>query len=239
MSFTAIVDAFKNSSFGIGELFAAFRDFVYNLYNSDYILQVRAIMWSFFGQFDRLLPLALFAVFAVIAFFGKRIYPVLRFILFFIMGFGLGIYLLAPPIIGMLPNMPVWLIGLAAGIVISVLSKFLYYPTLALFIAAPVYTLFHSGIGVAALSSMLQGNKVVAAVGAAVAVVLVFLVLKFAEMLLTAMLGGYGIAIVVKALFDYTAFGIFEGRAWLGVLLVTLLFAIPGFIVQVRTRKRY
>ena len=239
MSFTAIVDAFKDSSFGIGELFVAFKDFVYNIYNSDYIMQVREIMWSFFGQFDRLLPLALFAVFAVIAFFGKRIYPVLRFILFFLMGFGLGIYFLATPIIGMLPNMPVWLIGLAAGIVISVLSKFLYYPTLALFIAAPVYILFHSGMGVAALSSMLQGNKVVAAVGAAVAVVLVFLVLKFAEMLLTAMLGGYGIAIVVKALFDYTAFGIFAGREWLGVLLVTLLFAIPGFIVQVRTRKRY
>ena len=105
MSFTAIVDAFKDSSFGIGELFVAFKDFVYNIYNSDYIMQVREIMWSFFGQFDRLLPLALFAVFAVIAFFGKRIYPVLRFILFFIMGFGLGIYFLATPIIGMLPNM--------------------------------------------------------------------------------------------------------------------------------------
>ena len=239
VSFTAIVDAFKDSSFGIGELFAAFKDFIYHLYNSDHIIEMREIVWSFFGQFDRLLPLALFAVFAVITFFGKRIYPVLRFILFFIMGFGLGIYLLATPIVGMLPNMPVWLIGLAAGIVISVLSKFLYYPTLALFIAAPVYTLFHSGMGVAALSSIFEGNMIAAAVAAIAAVVLAFLVLKFAEMLLTAMLGGYGIAVVIKALFDYTAFGIFAGREWLGVLLVTLLFAIPGFIVQVRTRKRY
>ena len=128
MSFTAIVDAFKDSSFGIGELFAAFKDFIYNLYNSDHIIEMREIVWSFFGQFDRLLPLALFAVFAVITFFGKRIYPVLRFILFFIMGFGLGIYLLATPIVGMLPNMPVWLIGLAAGIIGIVSTLILELP---------------------------------------------------------------------------------------------------------------
>ena len=131
MSFSGLFEMFKDPSFGFNELITAVKELFFSVYNSDYILHIRSLVWGFFSHIERLVPLMLFATFVVIAFFGKRIYPVLRFILFFILGFGLGIYFLAPPILGLLPNLPTWVIGLAAGTVVSVLSKFLYPPLIS------------------------------------------------------------------------------------------------------------
>ena len=217
------------------DMFAAVKDFFIGVFQSSYIQQLWQAFKGGLDHIDRLLPLVLFALFAIIAFFGKRIYPVLRFLVFFVLGFVLGIYLLAPPILGVLPNLPPWLIGLASGIVLSVLSKFLYFFVLTAAVGYVAYVACFSGAGV----DVLKGNTVGAIVAAAILVVVVFAFLKYFEMLLTSGLGGYGIAAVVRSLFDYTSFRAFEGREWMIVLGVTLLFAIPAFIVQVKTRKRY
>ena len=217
------------------DMFAAVKDFFIGVFQSSYIQQLWQAFKGGLDHIDRLLPLVLFALFAVIAFFGKRIYPVLRFLVFFVLGFGLGIYLLAPLMLGVLPNMPPWIIGLAAGIVLSVLSKFLYFVVLTAAVGYVAYVACFSGTGV----DVLKGNTVGAIVAAAILVVVVFAFLKYFEMLLTSCLGGYGIAAVVRSLFDYTSFKVFEGKEWMIILGVTLLFAIPAFIVQIKTRKRY
>lgn len=217
------------------DLFNSVKGFFLGVLESSYLQNLWHAFKDGIAQIDKLLPLILFALCAVVTFFGKRIYPVLRFTLFLVLGFVLGVYLLAPPIVGLLPNLPPVIIGLAAGLVVSVLSKFLYYAAITAAVGYIAYVTCYSGTGV----EMLKGNSVGAIVVAAVLVILVFIMLKYFEMLLTACLGGFGIAAVIKTLFDYTALPAFQGKERIILLIVTLLFAIPGFIVQVKTRKRY
>ena len=90
-----------------------------------------------------------------------------------------------------------------------------------------------------ALTSFTAGNYIYSLAVAAVFIVLVFILRKYVEMVGTAMLGGFGIACVVRGFYDYTSLQPFVGIEWLGVLVVTLIFALVGFIVQIRTRSRY
>ena len=74
---------------------------------------------------------------------------------------------------------------------------------------------------------------------ALVVVVILFLFRKFIEMLGTAALGGFIIAESIRMLWDYTTLDFLKGIEWVGALAITVVIALIGFIVQVKTRERY
>lgn len=189
---------------------------------------------SAFAGIEAVIPFIILALALVILFVGKRLFLFIRCLAFFVFGFVIGVYLLAPYVLVVIPTLPTWFIGLIIGIVSAVLSRLLY---IVLYAFVPGYVMFalFSGSTIPAL----DGMYIAGIIAAIVIIVLVFLLRKYVEMLGTAMLGGYMIALVLRGWYDFTAWSIFAGHAWLAMLIVVAIFAPIGFVVQFKTRKRY
>ena len=123
---------------------------------------------------------------------------------------------------------------MVGGVVSGVLSKLLYILFYAIVSGYSIYIVFCGGIIVP-----LAGNYVVALIAAVAAIVLAFILRKYIEMAGTAMLGGFGVATVVRSFYDFTTWYLFVGNEWLGMLILTLIVAILGMIVQFKTRERF
>ena len=75
---------------------------------------------------------------------------------------------------------------------------------------------------------------------ALVVLIICFIFIKYAEMLGTAILGGYLVSFIIRcAIFDYRTLEVLAGHPWLGAGVITAVIALPAFIVQYVTRKRY
>jgi hypothetical protein len=232
------VEVVKNATYGfaqIGELVSAF---VTDLLANPHVALLVEIMWGYISFLAPYIPLILLAFYLVVALFGKRLFNILRFLAFFVVGFALGIYYLSPLVLGILPTVPTWVIGVVSGVVSAVLSKLLYVVALAIVAGYSVYIICYQAL-IPGLGSLTGGNWIISLACAAVIVLVVFLLRQYVEMLGTAMLGGFGIATVVRGWYDYTTVSVFVGLEWLGVLLFTVIVAIVCFAVQFKHRERY
>ena len=174
----------------------------------------------------------------VIAFWGKKLLPLINFLTVFTIGCGVGIYYIHEPLSAVIP-LPSIVSGLLIGILAAIIYRLVY---IILFIGITFYGTFT--IGYAVLGTALSGLGDLRGyifMGIAAVVVIVALIFRrYAEMLGTAVLGGAVIArLVSKHIYDFTALSLFGGKTWLAILLVTAIIAIPGFIVQFKTRRRY
>lgn len=161
-----------------------------------------------------------------LALFGKRMLSLFRFLLFLAVGYVIGISLLAPPINEVLPLISAKVVGIAAAVVLSVTSKFLY----------PICYLFAFG----AAAYVLVGNTLAlgaaaASVGAVVGVLLALIFKKYVEMIYTAFLGAYLAAESLLMMWDFTSG---REKPWVPVLVITLTVGALSAVVQFRTRKR-
>ncbi|MBQ7363484.1 MAG: hypothetical protein IJW48_03420 [Clostridia bacterium] len=238
MTFSEFFEAVKNATFGFQEIITAIVDFYNNLFLDFNISQLVSGMRWHLRYVEPAIPFILIILFGVIALTGKRIFGFIRCTAFVIAGFLIGIYTLSPIILEVMPSLPTWVIGAVTGVVAGVLSKILYYVALVAVSGYSTYILCMRGI-IPGVATFTEGNWVVGLICAAVVIVAVLILLKYIEMSGTAMLGGYGIACIIRGWYDYTSLTPFVGREWLGVLIVTLIFAVIGFIVQWRTRERY
>ncbi len=189
--------------------------------------------WEFISFLGIWIPISLGVIFLIVTLFGKKMFSVLRFTAFFIAGFVAGVYWLSPLVLPIIPTLPTWVIGVVGGIVSGVLSKLLYILFYAIVSGYSVYLFFCGGMIVP-----LAGNYVVALIAAVAAIVLAFILRKYIEMAGTSMLGGFGVATVIRHFYDFTTWELFVGREWLGMLILTLIIAILGFLVQYATRER-
>lgn len=238
MTFFEFFEAVKNASFGFQEIITAIVDFYNKLFLDFHISELLGGMRWHLGFIWSALPAIFLVLFGVVALTGKRIFGFIRCTAFVIAGFLIGIYTLSPIILEVMPALPTWIIGAVTGVVAGVLSKVLYYAALVTVSGYSTYILCMRGI-IPGLSALTSGNIVVGLVCAAIVIAAVIILLKYIEMAGTAMLGGFGMASIIRGWYDYTTLQPFVGREWLGVLAVTLIFALIGFIVQWRTRERY
>lgn len=238
-AFMNFFNAVKDGVYGVGGSVAYIINFIKNMWASEPVSAVKDWFFGLIAPIWVAVPFILLAFYVLIALAGKRMYGVLRFLAFFLAGFLLGTYLLSPLVAKIIPQVPAFVTGILTGIIAAVLSKILYIIVMVVVAAYPVYTACISGTVIPVLTRYSAGNIWISLIAAAVAVLIVILLLKYVEMLGTAMLGGLGIAYVVKGWYDFTALELFGGKAWIPLLIVSGVVGIIGFIVQFRTRRRF
>lgn len=234
MGFAEIVDPIIKGSYSFAQIWDFILQFLADMWADVHIQNLWGEVWLFISYLGAAIPFVLLGIWLIVTFLGKRIFPVLRFCAFFIAGFALGVYLISPFVLTWIPGLPTWVIGVITGVAAAVLSKLIYLVLYAGVPAYATYLLFCGGIIVP-----LTGNYIVALLVALVVVVLMFIFRKYVETAGIALLGGYGVACVVRGMYDYTTWDVFVGKEWLGVLIFTIIVGAVGFFVQYKTRDRY
>ena len=238
MTLLEFFDAVRNASYGFPELVEMLRDLYYRIWADYNITELFNGMWWHLRYIKPFVPIILLILYGAICGAGKRCFPVIRFTSFFIFGLIFGVYSLSPIVLDVLPELPTWIIGAVTGVVAGVLSKILYFVFLAVVSGYSTYILCYQGL-IPGISSMTKNNWLVGLICAVIVIVAVIFLLKHIEMIGTSLLGGFGMATVIRGWYDYTTIEMFVGREWLGVLLLTLVFAVIGYIIQFKTRERY
>lgn len=154
------------------------------------------------------------------AFFGRRFLPTQKFIVAFVVGFTIGAVYVAPAVSSIV-GIGNFIIGLAFGIVFAVFRTPLYFAT---FTSILTYVLYYQCINTLSLAKFWAFIFSVAAVIA----VVVFL-LKWAELMGTALLGGWIFAASFEFVVKYP-------EAYADVIFQIIMFtvAVLGFTVQLK-----
>ncbi len=227
-------DNIINARFGFDVIYNAIVGLLLDIQYNINILAWWNGTWEVISFVGVWLTIALGIFFLIIALFGKKMFSFLRFTAFFVAGFVAGVYWLSPLVLPIIPMLPTWVIGLVGGIVSGVLSKLLYILLYAIASGYSVYIVFCGG-----MIMPLAGNYVIALIASVAAIVLAFILRKYIEMAGTAMLGGFGVATIVRSFYDFTTWDMFVGCEWLGMLIFTIIIAIIGMLVQFKTRERF
>ena len=181
-------------------------------------------------SFASIIPFIMMASMLLIALFGKKLLPVIKFVSSFAAGFGLGVYFISP-IVADIVAIPAWVSGLVVGVLAALIYRLLYVLFFAAFAIYGTFTLCYW-----ALADLLAGFgdlKGYIFLGAAVVVMLIaFILRKYVEMLGTAALGGHVLSVLLA---DFLAIEMLTEYSWILMIVITLI----GFYVQVKTRKRY
>jgi len=235
LTFSAVFELIHKASFTLEEFWSFILSLVASLTENDYITEIKATLEQLLTPVLAALPI-IFMVFALtIAIFGKKLFPVIRFVGFFLIGFLVGVCFLTPPLHNVFAAMPSWLIGLIAGVVFAVASKVVYF---ILLLAVPFYSLYYLSMSGTALA-FTAGNYVISIVIGLVGLVAFLLLRKTVAMLLTSALGGWWFATQLKLVYDYVSLPVFDSNELKATLIVAGAVALVGFLLQLLTRKRY
>lgn len=184
-------------------------------------------------------PYILILLSLTVAFFGKKIMAIIKFSAFFVVGFALGLHYVTPWI-GYTVEVPGWICGLVIAIVAATLYRTIY---MVIYVATGtycLYTVFYLGFYAIPTPEFTGNRAVVSLVFAILAVVLALVLRKYIEMIGTSVLGGYFVALIIRGfLFDYRTLSFLSSVPKLGTVIITFIIAIPAFVVQYRTRRRY
>ena len=189
-------------------------------------------------------PLGLFfgillvALTFVLGFFGQRMFGFLRWTIVFADGFILGAGLLAPILKTVAPAISGLMVGLAVGLILAALSRFIYNMVFVGVIGFDVFNICFNALLIPALAGITKGN-VAFSLGAALIIVIVALVFrKYFEMVLTAAVGGIGLAFALKAfIFNYTV--LLPLAPATTALILGAIVAVVMLVYQFKTRIRF
>ncbi len=227
-----------NAGFSFEELISIISTFVLGIFADPNVVAIRDMIYQTLVPVMTYVPFVFLAIYIIMAIFGKKLFSVIRFVLFFAAGFLLGVHLLSPIILQVMDFIPPLVIGIVVGVVASVLSKFLYYIVFAVAVGYTMYVLSFKTIPDNFMTP--EGGKYWVALAIAVVVVIIaFLLRKFIEMLGTSLLAGWGIAETIRVWWDFTDLEIFGGVEWIGVVGLIVIVGILGFVIQFKTRERY
>ena len=214
--FTSILDSVMQES-SVAPITSAYNGFV-------------ALLGGFF-------PFLVMALCLVIGLFGRRLADVIRVVLLFAIGFVASVYWLAPLIQQFVPEIPALAVGLVVGLLCAVLSRMIYNFVYVGCIGFDTYNISYGALFLAPLTALTKGNLPLCIALALIAVIITLLVRKHIEMIITAALGGIGVAFFVKSLFDYTTLVPFDPN--LSMVVLGLVLALPMFVYQYRNRYIY
>lgn len=199
---------------------------------------VWGVIMSLLAPISAVLPYILILLSLVVAFFGKKIMAIIKFTAFFVFGFALGLHFVTPWI-GYTIDVPGWVCGLVIAIVAATLYRTVYMAAYILAGSYCLYMVFYNGFYAIPRPEFSGYRAAISLLFVLIAVLLALFVRKYIEMLGTAVLGGYFVALVFRTLiFDYrTVF--LASMPKLATFIITFAIAIPAFIVQFRTRRKY
>ena len=239
MSFADFWNILKEAQF----TFTGIIEWVVALYHSVIENADIAPIWQYITTFFNTYLLPVCAVLSVlllaVAFFGQKMSGVLKFTLFFIIGFFVGVRYLSPVI----PEnvfVPAWAVGAVVAIVIAVFYRFMFYILMTASVGYSVYRICYTGFSIKEATQYTAGKALVSLAVALVLVVIVLVFIKWAERLLTAFFGSW-LAVIVfnKGVWSFTSLSFLVGRENTAVLVVSGVIALIGFIVQVKKRHVY
>ncbi len=228
-----------HGEFGFYQLWEYFVNLYYAVTKAPDIMNIWAALMKFLDPIYGAVPYIIIILCLVMAFFGKKLMPVLKFIGCFFVGFVCGVYFIGPTLMSII-NVPPWVCGLVLAIIAAVLYRFIYYVAYAVAGTYCVYMLCYMGF------YMREGvehtaSKSMVCLGIAIGVtVLAFIFRKYVEMAGTALLGGYLISYTIRCMiYDYKALEWLQDIPWVGAAVITLIIGVPAFIFQYKTRQRY
>ena len=234
----AFLDTIKNATLTIEGIFAYLKGLVdTTLANAEvantlaWAKNLLTSVWAY--RFFAFMALAL-----IVAFFGKRLLGILKFLGGFAAGFIAGVALIAP-MVSFIPAKFAWIIGLVVGLVAALLIKFLYYVIVIVGVGYGAYFCAYSATYLPQVFNFTKGNLLYSAIVAGVAILLVLLLLKWVEMLGTAALGGYWFALALANVYNICTISFLAKMGNIPHLIVAGIIALIGFIIQIKTRKRY
>ena len=205
--------------------------------NEPSVAPVYSAYMGFQESLGAALPIILMLLCLFVGMFGRRNSGLIRVLLLFSVGFVASVYWVAPVIQNIIPAIPALAIGIAVGIFLAVMSRMIYDFVYIGCIGFDTYNICFNAMFVVEITSLVKGNLPVC-IGIAVAVTFIALILrKYLEMLLTAGLGGIGVAFFFKSLFDYTTLINLDQNT--AIVLVGAVVAIPMFIYQYYNRVIY
>ncbi len=180
----------------------------------------------------------LLAVGLIVALFGKKLLPIAKFLGFFLIGFGAGVLYLSP-VVDKVWAIPSWIVGLVIGVIAAVFCKIFYYLLVALVSGYAMYSVCYTAGVLPAVTKFTEGNLLYSLIAAAVVILIVLLLLKWVEMLGTAFLGGYLFTVSLNTAVNFMGLDFIQNFKTIVFWVIVGIVALVGFIVQVKTRKRY
>ena len=182
-------------------------------------------------------PYLVIALCLFVGFFGRRLSNVIRVLLLFAVGFVASVYWVAPIVQSVVPSISAFIIGIAIGTFVAVMSRMIYNLVYTGCIGFDVYNICFNALFLVEITTNTKGNMPLS-VGIAVVFVVIALVLrKYLEMIITAGAAGVGLAFYLNEIFHYTS-GI-NLDANTAVFIVGALIAVPMFIYQYYNRVIY
>lgn len=229
----------KEARFGFRYIWEAIVSLYYDItVNSDISVIWDSMMRSIEPIYKLVMTLLVVGC-VVIALFGKKMIGLLKFVFFFIIGFALGTHLLTP-VISEAVAIPGWIVGVVVALVAAVLYRFLYIALYTVIAGYGMYILAYHGFYLQGESVYTTGKAVACLIAATIAVAVVLIFKKYIEMLGTAVLGGWLASwVFANYIYNFTFFSIFGGITWVAILVPAIIIAGLGFVVQVKTRRRY
>lgn len=239
MTFADFFASVKEAKFGFDVIWEAIVSLYYAMTANPDISNIWNGMMAAIEPARSMIMTVLVVLSVVVAMFGKKMIGFLKFLFFFIVGFAIGTHLLAT-LIPADVNIKAWLIGLIIAIVAGVLYRFLYIVLYSVTVGYGAYILLYNGFFISESISFTVGRALVCLAIAAVVLLFAFLFKRFVEMIGTAALGGWlASSIFAKQIYDFTQWGIFGNARWVAILIPTLIIAILGAFIQIKTRRRY
>ena len=234
--FTALRDA----RFGFSELGQSVAELYSSITQNSDIKFIWDVALGFLNPVIFAIPYVVILFLLTTAFFGKKMLPVLKFITFLVVGFVLGTHLI-PPLLADAVDIPGWICGAVIGLLAAILYRFIYVVLYGASTLYCVYIACYNAFFIAKAAADYSLDKAIVSLVVAVGVtVAAFFLQKYVEMVGTAALSGFLIALTVKNLiFDYSTVEFIGAYSWIITLAIMLLVAVPGAYVQIKKRKRY
>lgn len=205
----------------------------------DGVSQIHSALIGFVDPVYGLLPYIFIFLSLIVAFFGKKILGILKFLAIFVTGFIFGAYFITP-VFADLISVPSWVWGLVIGIVAAVLYRFVYYTLYGVSMVYIVYVLCYTGFTLSPLAENSSSRAVICLGIALVVALILYVLMRYIEMMGTAILGGYLVYLTVDLmLVDFDSLEFISAAPWVAPLVIIFVVALPGFMVQFKTRKRY
>lgn len=228
----------KEAKFGFKQII----DFISGIFKSATENADIASLWDkisgFISDYLIYVAIGLIVLGLIEAFFGKKLLTLQKFLGCFAVGFCAGVVYISP-LVDKLFTIPSWIVGLVIGIVAAIICKLVYILAVALFAGYSVYYICYSASVLPQVTKFTEGNWIFSLIAAAVAILLVFLLLKYIEMAGTAFLGSWLAVAALNTVTDFMSLSFIQNFNvivfWVLVGIVSLL----GLVVQFRTRRRY
>ena len=189
-------------------------------------------------QYRLYVAIAAAVVVLLIGLYGQRLFGLIRWSIVFAAGFLAGAGVLTPMLKVYAPAANPLLIGVLCGLVLAVLSKFIYNAVFMAIIGFDVYNICFNALFFPILENYTKGNMIISMGVALACIVLALILRKYAEMAITAGLVGFAIPIVVnRFVYDFAVHIPLEPAVT--VLIVGMILTGIMFLWQVKHRVRY